>query len=281
MKKILFTILQLSFVAIAIAQTTIVSENFDNLSTPSLPPNWQGNSVNSLTWRTDSSNFSTAYTNASGLKNLMIRNSDSTGLHTLISSSFSTVGYSSVSLIWASRVSTNFLTPGSTTPHLFYSINNGQTWDSIAYIDNQPNATWALVNNGVAIDLPAGAINQSSVMIKWEINIVYNTNGTYRIDDLLINGTPGSLNTQTISLENCENPFSQSLSNNGSIKLFNNSACQNSILNVYAQNGTMMKQIKLANNIGSEIDLSELAKGIYILELINSSKKTKQKIILN
>jgi hypothetical protein len=280
MKKILFTILQLSFVAIAIAQTTIVSENFDNLSTPSLPPNWQGNSVNSLTWRTDSSNFSTAYTNASGLKNLMIRNSDSTGLHTLISSSFSTVGYSSVSLIWASRVSTNFLTPGSTTPHLFYSINNGQTWDSIAYIDNQPNATWALVNNGVAIDLPAGAINQSSVMIKWEINIVYNTNGTYRIDDLLINGTPGSLNTQTITVQNQINPFSQSLSYNGLINLFNPSIYMNSMLNIYTQNGKIIRQIKFQNSPTTELDLSDLSSGLYILELISSNKKNVQKIIL-
>ena len=280
MKKILFTLLQITLSICAFSQTTIVSESFDNLTTPTLPSNWSSSSTNILTWRTDSSNFSSGYTNASGAKNMMLRNSDSTGTHALISAPFSTTSFSSYNIIWASRVSTNFLSSGSTLPTLSYSIDNGQSWNTISYIDNPANATWAQVNNGTPIDLPTAALNQASVMLKWEITIVYNTNGTYRIDDLLIQGTGSTVGFSNSSLENKSFNITNGIVDNGIIKINSTMTGNGGSIKIFNQSGSIVKQLYFYNQSISDINLADLSKGLYILEFDNSNKKYFQKIII-
>lgn len=170
------------------AQQSLLNENFDNLTVPDLPVGWSTSTVWSIGFRTELSNSSAGYTNASGVNNVVIRNTDSTGTYTLYSPVISTLGYTGIQVSWASRVSTNFTASNSTMPSLQYTTDSGATWNSVTYTDNDANSVWALVNGGVPIYLPAACSNAASLRLRWVINIVNNANGTYRFDDISVAG---------------------------------------------------------------------------------------------
>jgi Secretion system C-terminal sorting domain/Fibronectin type III domain len=184
------------------AQNILLQQNFDSIPQGGLPTNWMASAANmtSIGWYADSSNFSAGYTGASGFKNAVIKNTlNSTGTYALISRPFSSIGKSGLTAIWGSRVSSNYTSSGSTTPHLYYSLNGGTTWDTIHYTDNAANSTWALVNGGTPIAFPAATDNQASILLKWQVQIDTAGNGTYRIDDVVIGytNTTGGCNLPT------------------------------------------------------------------------------------
>ncbi|MFM2224915.1 MAG: hypothetical protein RJA07_1117 [Bacteroidota bacterium] len=202
----------------SIAQTVLFQQNFDSIPQLTVPLNWANtlaSNPNNLGWYVDSTNFSSGYSNSSGMQNLVIKNVDnSTGLYTVTSPSISTLGFKNITILWASRVSNNFTTSGSTTPNLFYSINNGASWNNISYTDNAANSTWALVNSGVQIALPIITNNKPSLQLKWEIQIDTASQGTYRIDDVQIQGFACSNSSSTTNASTC----------NGTPFLFNNNS---------------------------------------------------------
>ncbi len=179
----------------SMAQSTLHTQNFDGVATPALPNGWTTTTNFGTGWRTDSSNASAGYSGASGLINCFIRNSDSSGTYSLLSPVFNTVGYTNLSILFASRVSNNFPLSGSAVPALEYTINGGQNWLNIPYLENNANSTWALVNGGFRIDLPPTAENQPALQFRWRVTIVNNSQGTYRLDDFDFQGT----NTSGIS----------------------------------------------------------------------------------
>jgi hypothetical protein len=202
MKKISLLLLILPFICTTsklFSQTILLTQSFDTIPQGSVPFGWSSiKAANpaSLGWGVDSTNKSTGYAGASGLRNMVIKNlGNSTGIYKLITKSISTSGYRNIAISFASRVSNNFLASGSTTPNLFYSINNGATWIAVPYTDNPANSTYALVNGGTPIALPNAANNQTSLQLKWEIQIDSAASGTYRIDDLNLTGL--TCNTST------------------------------------------------------------------------------------
>jgi hypothetical protein len=170
------------------AQSLLWHQNFDSSTTTgTLPAGWSNTALNAYShgWAVDSTNFSNTYTGFSAQKNVVVKNvNNSTGIYGLITPPFSTVGKAGISLNFASRVSSNFIASGSSTPQFYFSINNGSTWDSILYADNAANSTWGIVNGGLSIQLPPKADNQSNVKFKWSIHIDTASQGTYRIDDI-------------------------------------------------------------------------------------------------
>lgn len=164
----------------------ILSENFDGVAAPLLPSGWATTYVEQIGFRSDIGQPSD-YANASGANNVIIRNSDSTGTYSLYSPVINTLGRVQVSLIWASRVSNNFLTSGSTTPVFEFSADNGMTWIPLSYSDNTANSTWNLVNNGTGIT-HSSFDNQTNLQFRWTITIVNAADGTYRMDDFSISG---------------------------------------------------------------------------------------------
>jgi hypothetical protein len=166
----------------------VVDENFDNLTVPALPEGWTTTTNFDIGFRTEEGNNSD-YTNASGLNNVLIRNSDSTGTYTFYSPVFSTVGLIDVQMIWGSRVSTNFLPSGSATPILEFSPNGGVSWTQLSYSESEGGSIWGLVNGGVPIALPAEAFENPNVQIRWTVNIISHPDGTYRMDDVKVWGT--------------------------------------------------------------------------------------------
>jgi hypothetical protein len=194
-KNYIFAFLLTSISLSSFAQGVLWQENFDGVPAGSFPSTWQITNANgnSIGWFADSTNFSTGYAGATGLKNAVIKNtSNSTGIYSTTSPSFITTGKSGITVLWASRVSNNFSTSGSTQPTLYYSITLGSSWDSIPYNRNPANSAWSFVNGGTAIQLPSQADNQTSVLLKWEVQIDTAASGTYRIDDVTVSYTGSS-----------------------------------------------------------------------------------------
>jgi len=268
-------------IAIAILSATNVnsqvlnSENFDGTIAPVLPTNWTTTTISSIGWRTDSSNYSTGYTNASGLKNMVIKNVDSSGTYTLTSPSFSTIGQNNIKLIWASRVSANFLASGSTPPVLEYSINGGTSWTLVNYTENTANSIWALVNAGTPIQLPTNANNILDLKLRWSISIVNNANGSYRMDDfaLLSDTTTGLIDNEIKDNTTLfPNPF------NNQFTVSFQDVNSNRIIAIYDLLGNKLKEEKAKTTV-CNIDCNDIAKGTYIM--VTNNGNTIKKIVKN
>ena len=132
--------------------SNLLSENVDGCSIPALPSGFTSYPAATVGFETDSTNASDC-TNASGGKNIVIRNvNSSTGDYILYFPAFSTLGKSVVSLSWNSRVSTHFMDLGSSVNSLEYSTD-GANWTVVSYTENGPTSAWAQVNNASTIDL--------------------------------------------------------------------------------------------------------------------------------
>ena len=189
---LIFGFIFISFVSYE--QSIAFQKNFDDLVVPGIPANWNVVDNGNVGFRSDSTNAS-GNNGASGLNNIVIRNDENTnGSYELITESYDFSSLSGISVMWGSRVSSNFLTSGSELPSFWYSLDNGLTWDSLAYLDNIANSIWSEVNAGALIPLSNLADNQNAVRFKWKINIVGDgatTAGTYRIDDFRIYANQG------------------------------------------------------------------------------------------
>jgi hypothetical protein len=188
MKKIGLSTIVLLMAYSAISQVYLIDENFDSVTAPALPDGWITTTNFDIGFRTENGNNSD-YSNASGLNNVVIRNSDSTGTYTFYSPVFSTMDLIDVQLIWGSRVSTNFLSSGSVPPVLEYSANGGVSWSALSYTESDGGSIWGLVNGGTPILLPAETYQNPTVQLRWKVNIVSSPNGTYRMDDVKVWGT--------------------------------------------------------------------------------------------
>ena len=246
------------------AQTTLWSENFDSVTIPALPAGWVSTTVSSSTWRTDSSNSSSGYTGATALNNMFVRNSDPSGTYVLTSPAIATTNAAAITLQWASRVSINFLASGSATPVLEYSIDGGSTWTGINYTENPANSVWALVNGGTPILLPANTAHQADLRFRWTVQIVNNNNGTYRMDDIQVQGNTVSGMQNLISdagIQVYPNPCTNSPMH---VTLPANLLSCNAML--YTSDGRLLQQTILQNG-NNTINLDRLTSGMYVMQV--------------
>lgn len=178
----------LAFISLTVfGQTFVMNETFDADTIPLLPVGWETTTIADLGFRTEDGNNSDN-PGASGLNNVVIRNTDSSGTYVLTSPVISTAGLSGIRLLFSSRVSNNFLTSGSTLPMLECSTDGGQSWEALTYTDNDANSTWSVVNDSLPIVLPPSADDNPNVMLRWTVNIVNDPSGTYRLDDVKVFG---------------------------------------------------------------------------------------------
>ena len=275
MKKLLL----LSFATLSLlsskAQTasTIYLENFDEASTGTvltLPTGWTTNG-----WEMSSSNAATGYTGASGVNSVKIDNQDvATGIYSLTTKSIATTGYSSITVSWGARLTTNF-PPSTITPSLFFSVDNGTTWTGVAYTEASSASAWKL--NG-PVSMPAAANNQASVMFQLVANITAGANGTYRIDDFLVQGVASA--TTGIKANSAPQQLESYVADK---TLFVKMKSQNTIssLKVYEITGKEVLSKTALNDAESEISLSEFTNGIYVVKFILSNgQSVTKKIVL-
>jgi hypothetical protein len=272
-KQILTALTSVFFYFAAYSQQTLFSENFDAASLNVLPANWTGTASG---FTVENSNFSTGYTGATGLQNLVIRNTVASGIYYVETPSFSTINMDNITLSYGVRHTTNFPVPGSTVDVLEYSIDNGIEWNSLSFVQNPSNSVWALINDAEPIQLPTDANNQPNVKIRWGANITNNLDGSYRIDDIIVKGndfTTSILSKQTNSISIFPNPFENSIKIDG----FKN----NQKLNVILRNQigeVVFQQKDVLNN--SVLNLPELlASGIYYITVSNEQETYTQRLI--
>jgi hypothetical protein len=280
-KFLLAALLALPFVS-AKAQTKIYSTAFEDTAStapyaPTLPKGWMtSDSVNGWVVLNDPSNAGSGYTGASGKHMLTITNNAPTGTYTVMSGTIDASQYTSLTAMWAARNTSKFPIHGSTIK-VFWSKDDGATWDSLHYAEATNNSTWMLVNGGNPVQFPTAANNASKLKLKWVANIVNNSSGTYRVDDLAIMGIG---KTGVISELKPEPVFNSWIENNRLHLQFQNfdntSAAQ---LNIFDVNGKVVRSQSIAIN-SQVIDVQDINSGIYIISIATPQGVFTNKVIL-
>ncbi len=264
---LLSAILAIAIFSNTFGQSIIKSENFDSVIFPVSPAGWLSNNVAGTEWRTDSTNSSSGYSNASGINNMLVRNTDPSGTYILTSPSVSTIGFTNILVTWDTRVSVNYTASGSTTPIFDYSINGGANWINLPYTDNPSNSIWFPVNGGIDIALPSNATNVADLKFRWTVNIVTDPNGSYRLDDFIIKGTTVT-NTHDYSSSNSltiyPNP-SQDI-----ITFTHQASNEIYTLSIYDMTGQKITSIN-HTKLPYQLSCSSFNKGIYFAQLENES----------
>ena len=274
MKKFILTKISfLFFLTGAFCQQILFSENFDAATVSSLPTNWTGTAAG---YTVENSNPSTGYTGATGLQNLVIRNTVASGIYYVETPSFSTINMDNITLSYGVRHTIYFPIPGSTADVLEYSIDNGTEWNSVTFVQNPSNSDWALINGGQNIQLPAEVNNKPNVKIRWGANIVNNLDGSYRIDDVVVKGNDSTTSTNTGFLNDKNlypNPFENFLRIDGfeSNQSLNITLSNNIGAIVFKKYGVLSNSTLLLPN--------HLAKGIYFIT-VNSNNETFTKKLI-
>ncbi|UOG73508.1 T9SS type A sorting domain-containing protein [Hymenobacter tibetensis] len=129
---------------------------------------------------------SSDYAGASG--GSQYRNSSAASTNIIeYSGNLSTVGYSNITVLWGARRTT------TQAPVAFSWSSDGTTWNPVIFAEVANNGTWALVNGGARIPLPASAAGVNNLRFRWVVT-PNNTSTAlgYRLDDFSVSGALGS-----------------------------------------------------------------------------------------
>lgn len=264
MKKLYSLVATVMIAATAFAQTTLLSENFGTTST--FPTGWVSTNT-SNGWNASTASGSTGYAGASGGANAVFVGTGSNGVtHRLTYSNLSTVGYNNINIIWGGRGTGTFA-----QNIIFQWSTDGSTWNDVTYTYVKNGNSWALVNGGVAIQLPVQTENTSTLSLRW--SSVTSNNGNYRIDDIKVVGSSaGSLSTNEIK---------------GRKNLFiKNTVVKNDItfsaksdVKIYNIAGQVVKTAVVSEN--QSLNVADLKQGTYIVAGTVNGQLVSEKIIKN
>jgi hypothetical protein len=280
-KLLLAALLVLPFIS-ANAQTKIYSTAFEDTAStapyaPTLPKDWiTSDSVNGWVTLNDPGNAGSGYTGASGKHMLTIKNAAPTGTYTITSGTINASQYTNLTATWAARNTSKFPLSGSTIK-VFWSKDDGSTWDSLHYVEATNNSTWMLVNGGNPVQFPSAANNASKVKLKWVANIVNNSSGTYRIDDLNIMGTAKTGVTTELKPEPVFNSWTENNRLHLQFQNFDNTTAAQ--LNIFDVNGKAVRNQSIAIN-SQVIDVQGINSGIYIIRIATPQGVFTNKVIL-
>ncbi|MBD3904330.1 T9SS type A sorting domain-containing protein [Chryseobacterium sp. Ch-15] len=270
MKKI-YSFLSILLTSLLFAQTTIYSENFGNPTTTTLLTAYSGyqNSspiVYSGTADVRTSNPSEGYTGASGSGSVFFGNVTSASgnpAKTLMIEGIDTSNYTSIALTFGHYKGTN-----DASNQLTIEVSpNGSSWSMLSY--TRPTGTgtsnWVLIS-------PAGTI-PATANLRIRITNVLDSNAGFRVDDIKLTGIAASLAIR----ENSKKEFNIYPTSITAGKIFITSAKNaDKKVKIFDQTGRLM----INKTIKSEINVSNLSKGIYILNVEESGTSLSQKIII-
>jgi len=172
--------------SLSFGQTTLLNETFGTTNA-TLPTGWtSSNTTNG--WNGSTASVSSTYTGFSAGANVLFAATGTNGTtNTLIyNNSLSTVGYTSITVLWGARGTATF-----TGAIPFEWSSDGTTWNAVTYTQVTYNAAWALVNGGTRISLPAGAAGVANLRFRWTGTST--NNGNFRIDDFTVQGTAAGI----------------------------------------------------------------------------------------
>lgn len=270
MKK-MYSFLSILLTSLLFAQATIYSENFGNPTATTLLTAYSGfqNSspiVYSGTADVRTSAPSEGYTGASGngcgyLGNVTTLSGNP--IKTLIVEGINTTNYTGIAMTLGHYKSTN-----AANNELTIEVSaNGTTWAPLTYTRPTGTATsnWVLIS-------PAGTI-PATANLRIRITNVLDSNAGFRVDDIKLTGTATSLAIR----ENNKKEFNIYPTSVTGGKIFITST-KNADKNVkiFDQTGRLM----MNKIIKSEINVSNLSKGIYILNVEENGTSVSQKVII-
>lgn len=261
MKK-LYSLIATAMIAVtAFAQTTLWSENFG--TTSSLPTGWVSTST-TAGWNASTSSASSGYTGVSGGSNAVFAGTGPNGVvHTLTYSNVSTVGYNNINIIWAGRGTASFAQNVT-----FQWSTDGSTWNDVTYTYSKNGNAWALVNGGIAIQLPVGVENSSTLSLRWSCTT--SNSGNYRIDDVKVVGSSPSLATHEIKAN--KNTFIKNTIVKNDITFGTKSNVK-----IYNITGQVVKTATVSEN--QSLNVSDLKEGTYIVTGTVNGQLVSEKII--
>ncbi|MCD8518245.1 MAG: choice-of-anchor D domain-containing protein, partial [Flavobacterium sp.] len=197
--------------ALSWAQTTLYSENFG--TTAVFPTGWTSSNT-TAGWNASTASVSGVYAGASAGTNIVFNGTGTNGVsHTLTyANNLSTVGYSNITVIWGARSTGTFAAAVT-----FQWSSDGATWNNVSFTNVAANSTWALVNGGVRITLPAGSEGLTNLRFRWTSTST--NSGNHRIDDFSVQGTPASSNTITTNTAISGSPFCVNSSTSASVSV--------------------------------------------------------------
>ncbi len=167
-------------------ETTIYTTNFGTTS-GTFPSGWSTATTGTGTWIITSTSASSTYPGYSASMNATATNQTSpapTGTATLLCNpGISTVGYTNITVIWGARRTSTFTNAVS-----FEWSTDGSSWTPVTFTEVTNNGTWALVNGGTRIVLPAGAEGAANLQFRRVYSQITGS-GTYRMDDFNVQGT--------------------------------------------------------------------------------------------
>lgn len=166
-------------------QTTLLSETFGTTA-GTFPTGWTSSNTTNGFQAYNLGTLSNGYTGASSGVNARFNNTGSNSTaHTLTySNSLSTIGYTTVTVLWGVRSTT-------TQPVTFQWSPDGTIWNTVSFTQNTNDGVWRLENGGTRITLPAGAANISNLRFRWSVTV--NNSGIYSIDDFTVQGNSTSI----------------------------------------------------------------------------------------
>jgi hypothetical protein len=274
------------------AQTVIYYQSFDS-SITNLPIDWTATPNG---WVMDTSNSSAGqYTGASGGSNVVIKNDAATGVYELVSSSISTVNYKDINATWAARLTKNFTTPGSYVQGFYMTVDSGATWDSIPYTENPTgnSSPWLVDNNASPISLPSTADHKAAVQFKWVVDIVNNSQGTYRIDDFAVSGTYDSIPAvDTIPVDTVPTSINNIPSKEAKVLVYTtNGQVINVVLSdmptegdntveVYSVLGDLIDRTNITPGT-TMINAGNLSAGVYLVRVNNRIQISTTKVVIS
>ena len=150
------------------------------------PAGWMA-TTGTGSWAPSAGSPSSGYPGASGNTNIVATNGSALNTYYLTySNALSTIGYTSITILWGARRTSTF-----SNDVCFEWSNDGNNWYAVTYAQVASNSTWALVNSGTAISLPAAAEGMPDLRLRWSYTQISGS-GTHRIDDVLVQGVPFS-----------------------------------------------------------------------------------------
>jgi hypothetical protein len=266
MKKILLFITALTVSNASFAQTAL-SEGFEG---GIIPATW-------TTIDTNASNNWLITNNATflitGTRSAAVSWKAEDQDESLISPSFSLVGYASATFSFKAKLGYEYMVAPFPNGDLFAKISTdgGVTWTQLWREEDQPVFV-DYVTQDVSLDL-AAYVGQADVMVKFQY--VANDADTISVDDILVSGTLGTNDFLASKFSVSPNPAKNIITiSNGSNVLVDS-------VKITDINGRTVKSVKLNNVVEAQINISELNSGVYFLNINSNEGSTTKKIVKN
>jgi len=176
----------------------------------------------------------------------------------------STMGFKSVKVSWAERVSGSWPADGKIS---VYWSTDSSAWNLIYDTTSRVSTTnYQVCNNDTGITLPSSAAGASKLYLKWTAKSSA-SGGNYQFSDVVVTGTGTATGINDVLYTS--SPKVTTFSANNLLHLqFSNTNGAEAMVSVYDMDGKNMLSENMASSSDQTINISNFASGIYTARVI-------------